>query len=128
MNVIDLSHRYIDKLVICVCVHAHILYCGFNQRLHHKVFPLCCDLSRSEISKDDLTGSRNVLHHAAPPLCFCQTLSPFFYPVQNEYPLPFHLNTLTLRCKTLSASGQSADYMLSRGNLLTGKPEHFNHL
>lgn len=41
--------------------------------------------------------------------------------------LPFK-HTLTLRCKTLSASGRSADYMLSRGNFLTDKPEHFNHL
>lgn len=76
-------------------MYAHILYCGFNQRLHYNVFPLFCDLSWSEISKDDLTGSRNVLHHAAPHLrsCFCQTVSPFFHPLQNEYPLPFHLNT-----------------------------------
>lgn len=114
------------------CLYAHILYFFFNQWLHHKFFfPEYCDLLWSEIWKDDLMGSRDVLHHTALPQCscFCQTLSLFPIRFLRWIPptLPFK-HTLALKCKTLSASGRSADYMLSEGNLLTDKPEHFNHL
>lgn len=42
--------------------------------------------------------------------------------------LPFKHTHSHSRCKTLYASGRSADYTLSGGNLQTDKPERFNHV
>ncbi len=110
-------------------IYAHILYCGFNS-LHHKVFPLCCDLSWSGISRDDLRG-KGTSFISSLPLCVHVSVRPrLLFPSASKWmppTLPFK-HALTLKCKTLSESGRSTDYMWSRGNLLTDKPEHFNHL